>query len=258
MKWLSSALQAIVFTVALGLQSAAAEEKKPEKLIPGDFSANVAVTSNYIFRGISQTDNIPAVQGGFDYDVGLFEKIKAYAGIWASNVNFSDGDQAQVELDVYFGLKGSIDKFSWSVGGLYYAYPGAARRLNYNFWEITGSAGYDFGFAELTVGVNYSPDYFASSGDAFYLQGTLKVPIPIEEAKPYAPYFAFHIGRQWIERNAAFGAPDYTDWSVALGGTVLGFGLEVKYTDTSLSRGKCFGGTSYCGAKAVFTVSRSF
>ena len=59
-------------------------------------SANVSFASDYIWRGMTQSDG-PAIQGGFDYEAdGGF-----YAGIWGSNVNFNDG--AGSELDYYFG-----------------------------------------------------------------------------------------------------------------------------------------------------------
>ena len=61
-----------------------------------EVSANVSFTSDYIWRGMTQSDG-PAIQGGFDYaSEGGF-----YAGIWGSNVNFNDG--AGSELDYYFG-----------------------------------------------------------------------------------------------------------------------------------------------------------
>ncbi len=60
-----------------------------------DVSANVGFVSEYSFRGIAQSDEHPALQGGFDvsHSSGL------YAGIWGSNVDFNDGDQASVEVD---------------------------------------------------------------------------------------------------------------------------------------------------------------
>ena len=83
-------------------------------------SANVGVTSNYVFRGITQTDDKPAVQAGLDYahDSGL------YAGTWASNVDFGDGNYSGAEVDVYGGFKRDLKGgLSYDVGVIDYTYP---------------------------------------------------------------------------------------------------------------------------------------
>ena len=70
----------------------------------GSFSGNLALTSDYVFRGVSQTQNAPAVQGGFDYANGMF-----YVGTWASVIDFGSGSglsvDAPMELDLYAGFK---------------------------------------------------------------------------------------------------------------------------------------------------------
>jgi uncharacterized protein (TIGR02001 family) len=67
----------------------AADSLIDAKMIPGSFSANVSVVSEYFFRGLSQTDDAPALQGGFDYSVELAKPISLYAGVWGSNVDFN-------------------------------------------------------------------------------------------------------------------------------------------------------------------------
>lgn len=75
-----------------------------------EVSANVALTTDYIFRGISQSDEHPAIQVGFDYthDAGVF------AGVWGSTVDFDDGGQASMELDYYVGYGANIKAWSMS------------------------------------------------------------------------------------------------------------------------------------------------
>ena len=66
-------------------------------------SANVALATEYVFRGISQTDEGPAIQGGFDATCGMF-----YAGVWASNLDWGGNgseDVANMEMDLYAGIK---------------------------------------------------------------------------------------------------------------------------------------------------------
>src|SRR3546814_4906071 len=70
--------------------------------IPGKFSANVAIASDYVFRGISQTGAAPALQGGFDWAHSIATDelpLNLSLGVWGSNVDFADGDNASVELD---------------------------------------------------------------------------------------------------------------------------------------------------------------
>ena len=81
----------------------------------GEWSGNVAITSDYVWRGISQTDEDPAIQGGFDYANGMF-----YAGTWASNVDFGDDSDTNIEVDFYGGLAGALESgVTWDVGVIY-------------------------------------------------------------------------------------------------------------------------------------------
>ena len=81
--------------LASGAAAYAVDPIVDEKSVPGEFSANVALTSEYIFRGISQTDGTPAIQGGFDYsvtfleDAGALKNLGGYLGVWGSNVRFT-------------------------------------------------------------------------------------------------------------------------------------------------------------------------
>jgi len=78
----------------------------------GTISYNIGATSDYVFRGISQTDGDPALQGGVDYSHGLF-----YVGAWASNVDFAD-----YELDLYAGIQPVYKDFTFDLGAAYYGY----------------------------------------------------------------------------------------------------------------------------------------
>ena len=213
----------------------------------GEFSANVGLVSEYSFRGLAQSDEHMAVQGGFDYshDSGF------YAGVWGSNVDFNDGDEAQVELDAYAGVSGEFDNgIAWDLGAIYYMYPGANSNLDYDYIEAAGSLGYDFGLFSLSGAVNYSPDFFAGSGDALYTAAYVDVPLP------YDFTLGGHVGYQSIDDNTAFGVPDYTDWSVDVGYSWQGFDFSLSYVDTDLDEpSECADG---CDARIIFGISRSF
>jgi uncharacterized protein (TIGR02001 family) len=238
---------ALAATALLAAEAvSAAEPLIDEPAIPGEFSANIGFTSEYYFRGISQTDDTPAVQGGFDYSVGLAESVSLYLGIWGSNLKFND---ASLEADLYGGLNGDIGDtgLSWDAGFIYYAYPGAADTLNYDFVEAQGALGYDFGFASVTASLNYAPENFADSGNAYYPK--LAVSVPLGKYVTVDGYFA----RQYVEDNAAFGFDDYDEWNLSATVNVVGFDTTLAYTDTDIS-----GDVDGTGPAILLTVSRSF
>lgn len=97
-------------------------------------SANIGVTSDYVFRGVTQTDNKAAISGGLDYDFGNGFSI----GTWASNVELSPSNNSY-EVDVYAGYGNKIGAFDYSVGVITYIYPDDD---DIDFTEITGGLGY--------------------------------------------------------------------------------------------------------------------
>ncbi len=85
-------------------------------LMFAEFSANVGLSSNYVWRGMTQTADEVAVSGGFDYAA----ESGFYAGVWGSNVSFNGGDAGGNEFDVYAGYANDM----FDVGVLNYRYPG--------------------------------------------------------------------------------------------------------------------------------------
>lgn len=214
--------------------------------IPGEFSINIALTNNYVFRGITQSDERWALQGGMDYshDTGV------YVGLWGSNVDFNDGGEAILELDLYGGWAGEVQGFGLDLGALYYAYPGADNDLEYNYFEIAGSVSYDFDIVTAKAGVAFSPDYFAGSGTFWRPYAEAEIPLPLEFT------LSGHLGYNSIEDEAQFGAPDYLDYGVTLAYTLYGFDLSVAWIDTDLDEeAEC---SVACDDQFVFAVSRSF
>lgn len=224
----------------------AAEEKK---LVPGSFSGTAAIVSDYVFRGISQSDENAAIQGSLEWrhDAGPF------LGVWGSSVDFDDGDQASVELDWYGGFASEFRGVSYDLRAIYYSYPGANVVNDYDFWELGLSLGVEpIPDATLTIGYNYSPDYFAESGDGHYLYGEAKyrlgmLPLPVT--------LKAGGGRQWIATNANFGAPDYWHWSAGVAVTVQGVDLSATYSDTDIERGQCGAALDVCGSRFIFAAT---
>ncbi len=241
----------LVATAALAVTMSAAAAQEAADTFPGEFSANVALTSDYAFRGISQTLEAPAIQGGIDWSMETDVGISPYIGTWGSNVDF--GVDETLELDGYGGVTGTFAGIGWDLGVIYYAYPGAGP--DYDFVE--GKLGLSYApteMIELSGAYHYSPDYFAESGTAHYLSGGISV----APGLPYGIAFAGRVGHQWIEENATFGTPDYTDWSLGVSAEIEGLGVSLSYVDTDLDDSECFGGTDLCDARFIAAVSASF
>ena len=222
---------------------------------PNHFSANVALSTDYRFRGITQTNRDPAISGGFDYSNDTYG---FYAGVWASNLDFGvpDPDQATMELDYYGGFSGTVaNGIGWDISGIYYSYPGSNTgpgNASYDYFEIAGKLSHDFEKFSVDAGVNYSPDYFFESSDFVYVYGDVTVPLPQGFS------LAGHVGHSSIKDNAQFGTPDYVDWKFGVSKDIGKFTFDVSYVDTDMSKAECFGGSNFCSATAVFSVSTSF
>lgn len=237
---------------------AMADDEEAGAWIPGTFSGSASVTNNYIFRGITQSDDNPAIQGsiGYSLDTG-FAGTSVYGGVWGSNVDFNDGDKASVELDWSFGLSGEIldTGVNWQFGAIYYYYPDASV---YNYWEVAPAVNYSpLPWLKLLAGVNYSPDYFNGSGEGWYPNGGVNIDIPIPN-NWFKLTLEGYTGHQFIEHNNTFGTDDYQDWKLGLSVGVKNITLGAYYTDTSLDKHQCFGGSGDCGARGVVALTASF
>jgi uncharacterized protein (TIGR02001 family) len=220
--------------------SALAQENSPWTL-----GGSAALTSDYVFRGFSQTDEHPAAQAS----VSLNHDSGFSASLWGSNVDFNDGDEASVEIDGTLSYTHEVGPGKATIGGIYYAYPGADSDLDYDYVEAF--AGYAFNIGEavdVNAQVFYSPDFFAGSGDAVYTTAGLSIPVkPVEGLAVVGS-----AGHQWIDDNASFGADDYTDWSAGLSYTWEKANFSVKYYDTDIDD------NDFAESRVVGAVSVSF
>ena len=207
------------------------------------FSGNVAITSNYVFRGVSQTDNAPTVQGGFDME----HSSGFYAGVWASGVDGGFYSNAEAEFDLYAGFGGEFDGgLGYDIGYLAYRYPDTTFDDN-DTDEIYGSLSYDFGPAALTVGLAVSDDWFGT-GDSTYTSVGVDVPLPND----------FALGVSYGSSDFD-DLDDYNDWKVGLSKSYGGFDFALDYTDTDYSDSDTnpAGGSALTDDKIVFTISKS-
>ena len=113
-------------------------------------SANVTFASDYVWRGMTQSDG-PAIQGGFDFE----DESGFYAGIWGSNVNFNDG--AGSELDYYAGYGFSLGEVGVDIGYIAFDYPQNKTGLDFKETYLGLSLG-DLGLT-LASGHDGAPNY---------------------------------------------------------------------------------------------------
>lgn len=217
----------------LGAMPALADEDG----FPGEFSGDVTFASEYIFRGVSLTDEDPALQGTLEWghESGL------YAGAWASNISLETGS---LEIDYYAGFGGDLGDsgFNYDVGAVYYTYPGSDSVGDYI--EFYGSVGRDFGLVVGTVGVAYVPTGQSAfdGDDAIYVYGDVEVPIPNTPLT-----VGTHLGYEDFG-----GGSNKMDWSVGLYATFVGLDVGVAYVDTDIK------GDPNASSRVLFTLGKSF
>lgn len=173
---------AVAAALASGIAHAADAPASPHTV-----TGNIGLYSQYIFRGLTQTDRRPALQGGFDYA----HSSGFYAGTWASNVSWlQDGTPpayssgGSLEWDFYGGLKGSIvGDFTYDVGTLYYYYPGSANKaanvlnIRADTWEVYGALGWKWLSAKYSYSVQDDTFGVRDAQGTYYLDLTATVPL---------------------------------------------------------------------------------
>lgn len=200
-----------LIALALGSVSglAQAQAAAPESSL----SFNVGATSDYRYRGISQSRLKPAVQGGIDYA----DKSGLYVGAWSSSIKWikDAGGDAGMELDLYAGYKGAVGDVSYDLGFLRYEYPSNKLAVSANTNEVYGAV--TMGPATLKYSHAISNLFgFADSKNSYYvdLSGTFD----LGSGFSLVP----HVGYQSVKNNSAF---SYTDYALTLGKD-LGNGLS--------------------------------
>jgi uncharacterized protein (TIGR02001 family) len=195
----------------------AVEEAKSPHTVTG----NVALVTDYRFRGVSQTQKQPAIQGGFDYA----HASGFYLGTWASNVSGKLYENGSLEWDMYGGYTGSLSKdLTYNAGGIYYYYPGAKiGRQKYNTFEVFGGLNYKWFGGKLSYALT---DFFGvDKGDgSYYLEGNANYPLMDKVA------LIAHYGYQKID--GVSGDDDIQDWSLGATYDWNGFVLGLSYVDT--------------------------
>ncbi|MFT5535006.1 MAG: hypothetical protein ACI8WM_003067 [Burkholderiaceae bacterium] len=223
-----------------------AEDAKPDN----ELSFNAALTSDYRYRGISQSRLQPAVSAGADF---VNNPTGFYVGTWASSIKWvkDAGGKGDIELDVYGGKRGEIVKdVSYDIGVLTYVYPSNNLGTSANTTEIYGQVGYGPGYVKYSHSVT-NLFGFVDSKNSGYLD--IGANIDIAEGT----VLNLHVGHQSVKNNSY---SSYTDYKVGvtkdfgfLSGSLAVIGTDAKTNAYSTPSGKDNGKTAL-----VVAISKTF
>lgn len=207
-----------------------------------DVAFGAALTSDYIFRGITQTDREPALQPYIEPSYGIF-----YAGIWASNVDY-DAPDPDFEIDLYAGLRPTLGPLEADIGMLHYLYPDAS---DGNYTEAKAALSAEpLDVLTVGAGADYAWDYAQTGGHSTYVQASAALSLPYD--------FSVSAAAGYQMFGSETGLSDYLTWNVGASYTWKAVTFDLRYHDTDLSRSTC--GAEYtsdnsCDARIVATVS---
>lgn len=220
---LASAIVAAFASHASYADEAAAPAAVPDHVM----TFNVGVTTDYRYRGISQSRRGPALNGGADY---THSPTGLYAGTWASTINWINDtavNNAPVEIDLYAGKRGELGGgLTYDVGGLYYYYPNNDLPTNANTFELYGQVGFGPAYLKYSHALT---DTFgnADSKNSYYVDAGVNQ----ELTDGYV--LNLHVGYQKLKNTIG----SYTDWKL---GVTKDFGFvtgSIAYIGTNADEG---------------------
>ncbi len=206
------------------------------------FSGSLDFVSDYAYRGISQTNEDPALQLGLDYSFeGGF-----YVGGWGSNVDFEPGDGADIELNAYIGWAGDVtDSVAIDLQLVRYIYPGTSSGVDYDYNEFIGV----LSLAELVdFTLGYSNDVFASSEDGIYYGVSGSYGLPWAE-------LSLDLSLGHYDLDDAVG-DSYTDYSIGVSREFGYVSASFAYINTDSDAKNIFGDNA--GNRVIFGLSYGF
>ncbi|MGE5259734.1 MAG: TorF family putative porin [Actinomycetota bacterium] len=229
--------------LAAGLTTAAYADNKLT------LSGSASFTTNYEFRGVSNSSNDPAVQPEIDLGYGIF-----WAYMWGSNTAFGDN----IEIDYGGGISPKWGDFTFTIGGLEYTYPGKDSETDY--FELKTAVAYGKGPWAISLNNYWSPNNFALDTQSDALEGDVGYTFSGKIWNFFTPSISGAIGAQMYQKENI--VPSYLYWNA---GVTLGFmdhwSVDVRYWDTDYSKTDCAinsGARDNCDATAVATIKATF
>jgi hypothetical protein len=250
---------------------------------PWDIAFGSAIMSDYVFRGVTQSNHKPSVAAYFEPRYNINPNLQLYAGISGESISFPN--RAAAEIDLYAGVRPTFGQIALDLGFWYYGYPGGqcfnagtplgafgadclangnlplngnVIKSDMSFWEIYFKPTWNVNDS-LAIGATlfYTPSMMHSGAQGTYLSGTAKYTLPSTMLpNGIGSYISGEFGRQWLGTTDSFygllntaNGPgikyaDYNTWNVGLGFTWKVFTLDLRYSDTDLSKANCNAYTS--------------
>ncbi|MED5538482.1 MAG: TorF family putative porin [Pseudomonadota bacterium] len=219
-------------TVGLfGLAAPASAQSNVDVSVSGNFG----IVTDYVFRGVSQTNEDAAIQGGLDLTAGGF-----YAGVWASTVDF--GDTTDAEVDMYGGYRWEAAGFAWDAGLVGYTYAKEPAFADYTYAEAKLGVSRAFGPATVGAVAYYSPDFFGVDDEATYAE----VNATFSPINKWTVSGA--VGKQWLDVS-----DDYLTWNVGVAYALTDdLAVDVRYYDTDVDNAANYEDRVVAGIKVAF------
>ncbi len=254
---------------------------------PWDIAFGSAIMSDYIFRGITQSNHNPAATAYFEPRFNVNKDLQFYVGTAGTSISFPN--RAAAEIDVYGGVRPTFGPAAFDFGVFGYLYPGGSCfnpiagpgtgipgsgadcvangalpvngnviKRDLNFFEAYGKLLYTFNDSfNMGANVYYTPSFLNSGARGTYASVTAKYTAPgtFFGSSGIGSYISGEFGRQWLGNSDNFYSlpvgiagglnyADYNTWNVGIGFTYKVFTLDLRYSDTNLSRGDCNAFTS--------------
>jgi uncharacterized protein (TIGR02001 family) len=282
--------------VAADLRVKAVKAPPPVAFDPWDIAFGASIASDYVFRGITQSNHKPSVSAYFEPRYNVSPNLQLYAGLAGASISFPN--RAAAEIDVYGGIRPTFGAFAFDFGVWGYLYPGGtcqygapvdaagnplgaecATNFLINGNVMKKNVSFFEGYAKVNYTVNdmftigateyYTPSFLNSGawGNYALITGKFTAPSSTFGSSGLGMYISGEFGRQWLGTsdsfygtsftNPGFAGPfpngidyaDYNTWNIGIGFTYKVFTLDIRYSDTDLSKGDCNAFTSDFAAR---------
>ncbi|MEJ2085536.1 MAG: TorF family putative porin [Acidobacteriota bacterium] len=214
----------------------------PAMAVQGSLEGSATLASDYVFRGISQTLEDPALQLGLDFE----HRSGLFAGVWGSNVDFPSNalsdNPRNIEVDLYLGFSKQLARdLSGSVVVTRYEYPGSDGRFDYSYTEL----GLGILFRDqLGLSVSYSGDVMGRGASGLVFEVSGRQPLPRRVNLNFGlGYYDF--GESYLE--------NYAYWSLGVSTTLSAVTIDLSYIGTDQAAERIFG--DLAGNRVVLTVT---
>jgi uncharacterized protein (TIGR02001 family) len=257
----------------------------PAPFDPWDLAFGSAIMSDYIFRGVTQSNHKPSVAAYFEPRYNVTKDLQLYVGVSAESISFAN--RAAAEVDIYGGIRPTFGAFAFDIGVWGYLYPGGTcyygagsvtdfagkplsaecqantltnlnvMKRDVSFFEVYGKVNYTIN-DNWSFGLNeyYSPNFLNTGawGNYSSIIGKYIAPSTVFGSSGVGMYISGEFGRQWLGTSDSFYGvaafpngikyADYNTWNIGIGFTYKVFTLDLRYSDTNLSKGDCNAFTS--------------